>query len=103
MTTARAPGRLWDFCTLYHAEICNFTAHPLFNLQGRTPYEVITGHTPDISEYTDYAWYDTVWYYDQEATFPEDKQKLAKWLGVAHRVGQVLCYYLLPASGRPIV
>jgi hypothetical protein len=103
MAKTNAPERLWDFCATYHSEIRNFTAHPLFNLHGRTPYELVTGQTPDISEYTEYAWYDTVWYYDQEAAFPEDKRKLAKWLGVAHRVGQALCYYLLPESGRVIV
>jgi hypothetical protein len=30
-------------------------------------------------------------------------QKIGKWLGVAHRVGQALCYYILPASGILIV
>jgi hypothetical protein len=34
MARTRAPGRLWDFCAMYHSEIRNFTAHPLFNLQG---------------------------------------------------------------------
>jgi len=63
----------------------------------------VTGRTPDILEYLDYAWYETVWYYDQEAGFPEPRRNLAKWLGVAHQVGQALCYYLLPASGRPLV
>jgi len=98
-----APKRLWDYCATYHSDIRNFTAHPHFSLQGRTPYEIVTGNTPDISEYTDYSWYDTVWYHDQEATFPENTRILAKWLGVAHRVGQALCYYLLPSSGKPIV
>jgi hypothetical protein len=98
-----APGRLGDYCTAYHSEIRNLTAHPHYNLQGRTPYELVTGNTPDISEYTDFAWYDNVWYFDQEAAFPENRRKLAKWLGVAHRVGQALCYYLLPPSGKPIV
>lgn len=50
----------------------------------------MTGHTPDISEYSEYKLYDTIWYYDQQATFPRDKHKLAKWLGVAHRVRQAL-------------
>jgi hypothetical protein len=72
-------------------------------LQGRTPYELVTGNTPDISEYTDFNWYENIWYHDQKATFPDDKRKLAKWLSVAHCVGQALCYYVLPASGRPIV
>jgi hypothetical protein len=103
MAKTKAPDRLWDFCATYHSEIRNFTAHPLFNLHGRTPYEVVTGQTPDISEYTEYAWYDTIWYYDQEVAFPDDKRKLAKWLGVAHRVGQALCYYMLPERGCVIV
>jgi hypothetical protein len=103
MANSKAPGRLWDFCAIYHLEIRNLTAHPFFNLQNRTPYELFTGQTPDISKYIDFGWYDTVWYLDQETPFPEDKRKLAKWLGVAHRVGQALCYYLLPESGRVVV
>jgi hypothetical protein len=99
----QAPRRLWDYCTRYQSEIRNLTAHPIFKLEGRTPYEIVCGRTPDISEYLDYAWYETVWYYDQEANFPEPRRKMAKWLGVAHRVGQALCYYVLPSSGRPIV
>ena len=77
--------------------------HPLFNLHGRTPFELVTGQTPDISEYMDYGWYDIVWYLDQEAAFSEDKRKLAKWLGVPHQAGRALCYYLMPESGRTIV
>jgi hypothetical protein len=98
-----APRRLWDFCATYQAKIRNLTAHPLYALQGRTPHELVTGNTPDISEYTDYQWYQTIWYLDQDASFPEDKRKLAKWLGVAHRVGQALCYYILTSNGKVLV
>jgi hypothetical protein len=91
------------FFPLKRKSIRNFTAHPLFNLHGRTPYELVTGQPPDILEYTDSGWYDTVWYLDQEAEFSDDKRKLAKWLGVVHRVGQPLCYYLLPESSHIIV
>jgi len=100
---SNAPRRLWDYCSRYQADIRNLTAHPLFALDGRTPHELVTGNTPDISKFTDYEWYQNVWYLDQEASFPDDKRKLTKWLGVAHRVGQALCYYLLPPSGKPIV
>ncbi len=41
-------------------------AHPLFILHGRTPFECLTHNTSVISEYTDYARYDTIWYYDQK-------------------------------------
>jgi hypothetical protein len=103
MAQVKAPKRLWDYCTIYQCEIRNLTAHPLYQLQGRTPYEIVTGRTPDISEYLDYSWYDTIWYYDHDAPFPEEQRKLGKWLGVAHRVGQALCYYILTANGQPIV
>jgi hypothetical protein len=34
---------------------------------------------------------------------PYEKRKLGKWLELAHRVGQALCYCVLPASGKPII
>jgi hypothetical protein len=103
MARTKAPGRLWDFCATYHSDIRNLTVHPLFQLHGCMPYELVMGQMPDISEYTDYAWYDNVRYYDQEAAFPADKRKLAKWPWVAHQVGQALCYYLLLETGHTIV
>jgi hypothetical protein len=27
---------------------------------------------------------------------------LARWIGIAHRVGQAMCYWLLPKSGIPV-
>ncbi len=35
----------------------------LYALHGRTPHGLVTGNSPDISELTDYAWYEPVWYY----------------------------------------
>lgn len=68
---------------------------------GRTPYEILTGNTPDISEFFEDEWYQPVWYYEPTA-FPEQRKHLARWIGVAHRVGQAMCYWLLPESGIPI-
>ena len=60
---------------------------------GETPYESVTGDTPDISEYVDFGFWDLVWFWDK----PRDDRnpKLARWLGVAHRVGSALCYYVI--------
>ena len=102
MTSTKAPKCLWDYCAVYVCEIRCLTAHSHFALQGRTPYEMVTGRTPDISEYVEFQWYDMLWYYDQE-DFPEDRRRLGRWLGVAHRVGQACCYYILPESGEPSV
>jgi hypothetical protein len=96
------PTRLWDFAVQYVSETRALTALDAPGLRGRTPYEIITGRTPDISEYIDFSFYDWIWYYDSEVAFPEQKRKLGRWLGVSHRVGQAMCYWVLTASGKPI-
>jgi hypothetical protein len=73
----------------------------LFPLHGRTPLEIITGNTPDVSEFLEFSWYDLVWYFEP-STFPDETRNMARWIGVAHQVGQAMCYWLLPASGIPI-
>jgi len=65
------------------------------------PYEVLTGNTPDISELLDFKWFQHVWYYEP-SVFPEQNRKIARWIGIAHRVGQAMCFWILPISGEPI-
>jgi hypothetical protein len=103
MATRRVPNCLWDFCAVYVCELRCLTVHGHFSMQGRTPYEMTTGQTPDISEYTEFGFFEMLWYYDEMAVFPEDRRKLGRWLGVAHRIGQALCYYLLNQNAQIIV
>jgi hypothetical protein len=72
-------------------------------MHGHTPHEMSTGQTPDISEYTEFSFYEMLWYNDEMAFFPEDRRKLGRWLGVAHRIHQALCYYLLNINAQIIV
>jgi hypothetical protein len=101
MSRTRSPKRLWDYCAVYVSDLRNRLALPLYQLHGRTPYEILTGNTPDISEYLEYEWYQPVWVHNP-ATFPEQQRVIGRWLGVAHRVGQAMCYWILPSSGIPI-
>jgi len=101
MNKTGTPLRLWDFCTQYVAELRTLTAQPLFSLHGRTPYELVTGNTPDISEYISFSWYQPVYYLDN-TNFPEEKERIGRWIGVAHNIGQALCFWILPKSGAPI-
>jgi hypothetical protein len=101
MARTQTPQQLWDFCTLYTIDLRNRIVRPLYQQHGRTPYEILTGNTPDISEFLEYEWYQPVWYYEPTA-FPEQRKHLARWIGVAHRVRQAMCYWLLPESGIPI-
>jgi hypothetical protein len=97
----QTPKSLWDFCALYTTDLRNFIVRPLCQQHGRTPYEILAGNTPDISEFLEFEWYQSVWYYEPTA-FPDQRKHLARWIGVAHRVGQAMCYWLLPESGIPI-
>ena len=59
--------------------------------------EVLTGKTPNISEFVDYSWYNWVAYFDPDiGTLDQDKlpqkEKLGRWLGPSHRVGQAMCF-----------
>ena len=56
-----------------------------------------------ISEWTDFEFYDRVWFYDQKKIEIDGSgRRLARWLGVAHRVGSNLCYWLLLPTGNVI-
>jgi hypothetical protein len=88
MSKTKTPKRLWDFCASYVAELRCLTAQPLYSLHGRTPYEIVTGNTPDISEYIAFSWYQPVWYYDR-TNFPEETNHIGRWIGLAHNVGQM--------------
>jgi hypothetical protein len=103
MHSQNVPQPLWDFCCKWSCDVRAKTAHASFELDGRTPYEVVMGDTPDISSLMDYDFYEPVWYYDETSQFPEPKRKMARWLGEAHNVGQAMNYFILPQSGIPIV
>ena len=53
---------LWDFGIIWICETANLTVSSSRYAGGRTPIEIITGETPDISEYVDFGFYDWVVY-----------------------------------------
>lgn len=55
-------------------------------------------HTPDISKYVIFKWYQWAYYWDEI----EKEKKLCRWLGVASNVGQSMCYNVLLSSGEYI-
>ena len=102
MQRARSPKRLWDYCGEWVSAIRRLTAHDIPSLHDRVPCEVIEGNTLDISEYSQFDWYQYVWYHDPAVQFPEDRRKLGRWIGAAHDVGSPMTFWVLPASCRVI-
>jgi len=101
MKARNVPLRLWDFCCRWSCDVRSRTASNSFALEGRTPYEVVMGHTPDISSLAEFDFYEPVWYYESN-NFPEPKRLISRWLGEANNIGQAMCYFILPKSGIPI-
>ena len=54
--------RLWDFAISYVSEISNVIVTGSRYSKGQTPIEIITGNTPEITEYLDFSLYDYVTY-----------------------------------------
>ena len=100
MNRNKVPERLWDFGLEYTSCIHAYTARA--NLDDRTPDEILKGETPDISEYIQFEFYQWIKYYDP-AGFPIEQEKLGRWLGPAHDVGQALCYWILKDNGQVLV
>jgi hypothetical protein len=100
MLKKKVPTQLWDYGLVYESSILNRIPR---GSQQRTGLEMVTGQTPDISEWIDFEFYDRVWFYDQKKMEMDDAgRKLARWLGVAHCVGSDLSYWLLLPSGKVI-
>lgn len=92
MVKRNVPKQSWDYGIVWACEIISLTSNSAFNLDGRTPMEQITGETPDISEYLDFGFYDWIWYKDNAGL---GENKIGRWLGIAHRVGNLMSYWIL--------
>jgi hypothetical protein len=89
-----APLSYWCYAVEWAARVCSLTAHNYSSLQMQTPDELVTGHTPDISEFAHFAWFQWVWYRD-DASFLEENIHLGRWIGMATDVGQAMTYWIL--------
>jgi hypothetical protein len=99
MIATGTPKRLWDDCLEYRAYVRSNTALNIFDLDGQVPETVMTGQQADISPWCDFQWYQWVKYYDERASFPEDKQVLGKYLGPSPGVGTRMTAKILTKDG----
>ena len=91
MMSTNTPICLWCFCYEYTADLLSLLAIGQFDLQGRTPYEVVMQYTPDISEYVSFTWFQWCWFHDENTK----TKQLCRWLGPAHQTGQYFCSYII--------
>ena len=96
MQKTSTPVRLWCFCYENAADILSLCATGRFDLRCRTPYEVVTNYTPDISEYVTFSWFQWCWYLDEDWKC----KSLCRWIGPAHHIGQPMCWYIIKDNGE---
>ena len=63
--------------------------------------ENVTGDTIDLSEYLDFYFYDPVWYWDK-ISGEKIEDLPGRWLGISHRVGASMFYWVLNKQGNVI-
>jgi hypothetical protein len=82
------------------AKILSITAR---SSAGHPGMEEVTDNMIDISEWLDFEFYDLIWYWDEaKMDFAEDQHLLGHWIGIAHRVGSDMTYWLLTKSCQVI-
>ena len=94
-----APVNLSNWCMMYCTQINNVCARK--SLKYRTPLEVSTGNTPDISHFR-FHFYEPLWYFAPDIKTPQSNLLKARFLANAEHCGDVMTYYILtePTKGR---
>ena len=65
---------------------------------GRPYIEQLTGDTMDISEWLEFEFYELVLFWNNQSD--DTRPILGLWLGISHRVGNVLCYWIISYKGK---
>ena len=59
--------------------------------------ELLTGDTIDISGCLYFELYDLVWFWKNQSN--DTKPMLGQWLGLSHRFGSALCFFIISDKG----
>jgi hypothetical protein len=99
MIRKRVPRKLWDYGVRWTTQVMQRTSTQAGGLRGACPLQDVTGETPDISEYLDFGFYDHVSYKENAGL---GDTAIGRWLGVSHRVGGLMSYWVLTRTGTVI-
>ena len=102
LRASKCPKKLWDDCLERRAYIRSFTAHDIYSLMGEVPDTLVNGESPDISEFSQFKWYEWVKYRDQQVAFPDDNFVLGRYLGPSTDIGPAMTCKLLNVKGNYI-
>ena len=87
-----APDSFWALCGSYVVYILNRMAHPL--LDNWTPFERRHGYTPDISAILHFGFWDPIYFFDSETSFPQSRERAGHFVGLTESIGDALTYWV---------
>ena len=82
--------------------IYQVTAKKRFQLHGMNPHTATFGTQADISNLCLFGWYEWVYYREQQAPYPFQKECLGRCLGPATNEGNVMANWILTQKGTVI-
>ena len=102
MDRTGSPPTTWLLALMYVCFVLNFTASA--SLNWRTPTEVLTGSTPDISPLLRFEWWEPVYYKLDDAGFPSDsRERRGHFVGISEHVGHAMTYMILTDDTNKIL
>src|SRR5688500_5221910 len=94
-----APDAAWFIAAQYVADVHNICLDPSLPNE-MTPVQYQTGVTPDISAFLQFTFWQPILYLDHESHWPESKERSARWVGVAHNIGDALTFWILDDQSK---
>ena len=96
------PDSVWYLAAQYIADIHNICSDS--NLQNEmTPLQYQQEVTPDISVYLQFTFWQPILYLDHESSWTESKERSARWVGVAHGIGDALTFWILDDQSKQVL
>ena len=97
-----APPSCWLLCLLWICYVMNHLATSA--LHWRTPVEVLTGTTPDISNIIVFHFWEPVYYSIEDSSFPSETcEKLGRFVGIAESVGDAMTFKVLTDDTKKVI
>ena len=93
----------WLLCLQYVCFLLNHLASELLNW--RTPIEVLSGSTPDLSPLMQYHFWEPVYYLiDDKQKFPsETVEKFGRFVGISENVGDAMTFKVLTDDTNQVI
>jgi hypothetical protein len=102
MDLTGSPPQTWLLALMYVCFVLIFTASA--SLNWRTPMEILTGSTPDISPLLSFQWWEPVYFKLDDASFPSDlRERRGRFVGISGHVGHAMTYMILTDDTQKII